>query len=664
MQSGAYDLGYLKYGITAVFVAYTIAFMLVTIVVAMTGQPRLETPLLVSLVAATATSLTVAVFMTRWLAGTTTPEPTTARNVASAMFTFSNAVGTLAGLVGQIFRALEIGMRSNELPDRDALGLMLEFAGFQGVDKLLLYLGICCTAGYLALRIIKAGARIFRDRRAEQSAAGAISLASIGLLIISILIGTPWQPAMSADEGLLLAKNIGATVAIGCTSIFAILLTAILLTFAAQTVAGLVSVGALSARSIEAHGRTLSFRARIFLEVMAGLFLAVIGFFVALSAFILFVDWIGDLGDFSSSQRELVTTRLASTVTITSAFFAVGSGLLILPLGAWLAFKGGIWSIGFGVKVWRRVATLISNGFEAFQRHFATVRERWTKARSRQRPLTAPDPLARAEPGRSLEKARNRQRHPIEAHTKAPVDTTVPSKAWKWERAALILICLVGGIAATRYFFERSHEVPDIETEITQLVDVQTTDVSPPIGYEFAKPWPVSPCAPPVGTLNWPLNVTDKLEVALDDCMLPEDVRTADDGVLVVVSVASFGPNSSSERQLALRRGTNIARWAYYRAPADMPIYVLNLGMALREDAFTVGWRQFGAVTGERPALAMLIRPFPEGTTVPPEDILLELNRNLSLERVKANFTDCELLKFEPTAGTEESLLRVPELTC
>ncbi len=205
---------------------------------------------------------------------------------------------------------------------------------------------------------------------------------------------------------------------------------------------------------------------------------------------------------------------------------------------------------------------------------------------------------------------------------------------------------------------------PDDDAQGGPVAEVEVTDEPAPPGFEFARPQAVTLCQAIPGGFDWALSSFDSFEIGLEDCILPEDIRGATDGVLIVVSVASFGDNQAREIELAMQRGVAISEWASLQTPADMPIYVLNLGMARGADSFSTGWRLFGRVTGERPALSLLIRPYPEGTIVPTQAILGELSENVSLESVSASFTNCELFKFEQTDDPAMRLVLVPEFTC
>lgn len=72
----------------------------------------------------------------------------------------------------------------------------------------------------------------------------------------------------------------------------------------------------------------------------------------------------------------------------------------------------------------------------------------------------------------------------------------------------------------------------------------------------------------------------------------------------------------------------------------------------------------FGDVKGVRPALAMMLDPFPEGSNVPVEEVLKELGDGLRFAETADRFTRCDLFQYVRAAPLGQELQRVPEFDC
>lgn len=658
------QLGYLKFAIAAVFWAYALAILILAIPATALGHSHLETPLLLSFVAVTSTSLVIAVCITRWL-GDATPQPYgETRDIASAMFTFSNAVGTLASLVGQIFKCFEMGWRDRQISDRDALSILLDQLGYDGIEKFVIYLFVCAILAVFSLLLVRSGAKVYKDRGTERSKAGGVAFISIILMTFGILVGTPWQPALSVEEGLTFARSTGAFLVTIAIIVFGVAIMAAMLIFATQHLAYLLSGRAYSIDPSPARESSGHVLARIAFELVIGLILAVAGIMILWRGAISYLLWVEKHAEFSGEQIESLNQSLAASfdIFVTAAAGAVA----LLIIGAIALLMVALTALGLlffkATRLW--LSSTIPTVVIVSKRMVRSIQSLVDAVQ-----LLRSQP--RSERPHSSFPANIDQNSSVRSPAKSDATISEPQMAGPLTSRrlngvsfafALLMSLFAVYFIAARYL-DDSGDTASI-AEVVEAAQETLDEVAQPVGYESAKPFPVAICEPPVGTLNWALSSTDKLEIALDDCRLADEVRAATDGVLVIVSVASMGPNSNAERELAMRRGIAIAQWASYRTPVDMPIYVLNLGMARRAEPFIIGWRQFGAVSGERPVLGMLIRPYPEGTAVPTTDILNELSQNLSLERVQANFTDCELFAFDADREIGTQLQIVPEFSC
>ncbi|MDP3458674.1 MAG: hypothetical protein Q8S09_05300, partial [Hyphomonas sp.] len=193
-----------------------------------------------------------------------------------------------------------------------------------------------------------------------------------------------------------------------------------------------------------------------------------------------------------------------------------------------------------------------------------------------------------------------------------------------------------------------------------------TTDATelPTLVLEDAIVQGISLCEVLPGATQWAEGTEEGFVIGLYGCALSNRVDESSAGALVLVSVASLEIDAEAERARALRRADALAQWSSFQVPDDVTVYVLNLGMALRDDAFATGWEVFGRIDGERPAVGALISPSPEGAVISISEVVTELVQILSSANAAESFTDCDLSIVEISEAGFATLQAVPDFDC
>ena len=118
-------LSYLGNGIAAIFIAYSLAWMVLSVPIAVLGHSQLEAPLLFAVIASTCTTMMVSILTTRGILREVSAVETGAKTLAGASHMFANSVGTLTIIVGQLVITVDTGCRKKDLYGIDALSLLL-----------------------------------------------------------------------------------------------------------------------------------------------------------------------------------------------------------------------------------------------------------------------------------------------------------------------------------------------------------------------------------------------------------------------------------------------------------------------------------------------------------------------------------------------------------
>lgn len=223
--------------------------------------------------------------------------------------------------------------------------------------------------------------------------------------------------------------------------------------------------------------------------------------------------------------------------------------------------------------------------------------------------------------------------------------------------AAMLVVAVPALIDSTRYS-ERPLP-PEAPPEI------MTSEPPPSPSVERMVPLSIALCEPRIGGMEWALGRDDRLELPLTACALPPWVKD-EYGTLVVIGAASRGVDESKEIDRALRRGSALAAWSSAQLSPRMRVFVLNLGMAKRDDAFRRGGYLWGASGGGRTAVGIVHSVTPRDAVIKDSDIANALRNEPALTEIARDFTTCDLYALDTTTitGTGPRLVPVADFKC
>lgn len=652
---------------TYLFFAFILAIWAVTTFQSVLGGTQYQSPLLFTLLAVTlATTLTGGiaggVFGTENSRG-----PGQVRAAATATYVFVNATGIVTVLVGQLSQTWEMGWKLHRVETQNAITVILELLPLQPEAFFTAYLIAtgCLAALSLALSAWAALGIISRPDPTPTDLANVGAL-SLFLLLIGMLAGTPWAPIDADTEAAMRLYGVSVIIFIAIIIFLCTLMFSLLMAHAMGKLAAI-----LAYRSTEAVTEfdPKQFAQKVALITWAFLRGAATGIFWA--AFTLGSFWI--FGLLVLDHFNLGTTEFQFRYA-NAAFGGITLAYRIVPwvlLGAFSIFviaafgKAALYGLGqlvilFFVVFWRALELLF---LVACRFIGSAIRHADRSVRF------AIDFVWPVSAGPKVVVPRESQKNKSKAQIVDPSEPAAPLPKFEAGNLALALIGLTVGasfvIVGSIWLLSRpegqsgdppselpSEEVTTDETELPTLV------------LEDAIIQGISLCEVLPGATQWTEGTEEGFVIGLYGCELSNRVDESSAGALVLVSVASLEVDAEAERARALRRADALAQWSSFQVPDDVTVYVLNLGMALREDAFATGWEVFGRIDGERPAVGALISPSPEGAVISISEVVEELVQILSSANAAESFTDCDLSIVKVSDEGLAILEAVPDFEC
>lgn len=650
----------IKWGLGFFLSAVVWAVFVVTTIQAYLGGTQYESPLLLTLLAVTASTMAVGVITAGVSSSAIAATDEHVAETATAAYVFANAAGTLATLIGHLAETWETGRATNDVGSHDALTIILDLLSLKPETYFISYLVVTGLFAALAFPLVLWGAQLIVGKHvAEPSELAGVGVLSLCLLVMGLLVGTPWAPVGEDTRAAMTAYGAGLRLTTLVLIVLSFAIYALLVVLSLGRFAAVFSFSAIRMGGKIGGENMLALAWQLIRQFFYGLLIGlaavcIIGlmwfFGVPLVAAIPTVS-----GDAGTRFVEAATQGLVDAAVWLLWASAAAAAVLLLRLFGKATIKGIAQLIGWAVVgLFNLIKLFIAFLFfiigVVIEGVMVSVRFVAWLFRPRAK-LTTTDPAKPPKPAKGGWFS--------DAWSRVAPKLSRPTIDWG-SIAKLVAGVAVFGVLAVgsvwAYNALRDLFPPQPEAPPEPITSATPEAPPPPAGFEFATAQPISLCEASPGGFNWALARDDRLEVALNDCVLPSRVHDAKNGVLVVVSVSSPSDNETEEKQRALRRARALAGWASLRTPSGMPVYVLNLGMARSERAFGIGWqRLFGDVQGVRPALASLLTPYPDGSTLPVSGLLQELANGLRYANVSTSFTDCQLLKFNPApaAATE-----------
>lgn len=681
MNAALAHLSNIRGAVASLVIAFVVVSAITNTMLAYLGGIEFQSPLLYTLLAVTTATLVVG-FLTAGIAASASEHSADqVRRTATASFVFANAAGTLTALIGHLSQTWEMGSRNYSIGSHDGATLVLGLLNLDPKTFFTAYLAVTAIIATLAFPLIIWGAHLIVGKRiatkTELNSVGAISLL---LLIFGLMIGTEWGAVDADTRQAMTAYGLGLRIAMLFVIFLCFGVYSILLVFSLSRFAALFSSSALRIGAKVAVQDIWPIVIRVIAEFGYGLL------FAAGSVMVLFVVWyygtqyLQTLDFLPQELRKRLIEAFAYGVLTAAviAFWAYAGSAAVIALSAFgpsvarlgrdflaLLFTGLFYLLKLVLAVCAFLLALAAQAANAatigIQRTHQSLLSYWHSIR----PKAKEAPPKEAKPPETV--SVKRPSKPAPSWSQVAPRSSWPKLDFNSLRVLVVGLFLSGVVLLACYVVFRALTAVFSVSPGSQETGIEEESVdeeSLPPGFERADPRPISVCQAVPGSLQWYVEREDTLEFSLDDCLLPPEVRQSNDGALVVVGVASVGGVESEEVARAVRRGKAIAQWASFQIPDTVPVYVLNLGMARREDAFAFGWELFGRVTGERPVLALHITPFPEGTIVPLSTIVDELGASLGASAALDHFTHCELYTFERNAPIGGELQPVQEFDC
>lgn len=674
-RSSAYDqLEPIRFGTAKTIWAAILLFVGTTALLALLDGKQMEAPLLATVVAASLATGAIWLITESVAASDPHTSPEDVRRKAMAAYVFANAAGTATTLCASFATTLENALKQKPLETHDGLTVILAPLRLNKDLSLVFYLIVTAIVAAASFYLVVRGGRFLKLEQPSNADLVTTGSASLLLLMFGLWIGTPWD-AVPFDttqpmDLLQYVLNLAWHALLLASALLVAFLYCLLVVFALSDWAKVWS------QSLLRYGTTFDAQNswRLFSVVMAEFWYGVL-WGTGVLAVCGFLWYTGELvfrlipGGWPTNQRSadgpsgpLVDIMGPATeIILWSVFILIAVALVVafvlffrlygyhLLIGVWVLMRllAGVLFAALKFVAWLLVValTVVAATLDVlvgFLPWLFSVSPNLTRSWGESvwsnlgfsigLPALAVGPLAKAFAAMVFGWL---------------VFVVVPSIPWS--------TLAVLPAATTTELKEETTETADAE---------ELSPTTPPRGFEDAFPSPVPVCEGQAGSFDWSLARSDRIEIALQDCMLPERVREAEDAVLVFASVASTGANQQREAELATDRGLAIAQWASRQVAQTVPIYVLNLGMAKSDRSFAVGWYAFGLVEGTRPALAMMLEPNPKGTVVPVEKVLSELSDVLMFAQTLDRFTDCDLFRYERSSVIGQEFERVPEFNC
>jgi len=617
--------------------AIFLAVLGLTSLTALFGSQQIEAPLLYTILITHAATLVVA-----WITSSVS-DVASANAVAQAnqqrgvaAFVFTNAAGAVVTLATNGMESWELGVPEN----RNALTILLE--GKFATPATYLFVYLLCIVGIasIALVLTVVGSRMFkRDRPADDVPTHLLSAFSIVMLVIAVSIGVSWKAtggntAQVMDawayvvRGLLVLAFLASIVTQG------LLLSVAATLFASTAANGVVRFGRRLV-SKNARDRLLRNLGTISLGVSVGLVIgaAAFGFGYVFYAVLQAVEPTNEIvRRMPATSEALLKASWDATIPI-----LLGVGVPCVMFAAWPHISAW-WeeTPSAAYEVW----SVVSRRFDAL---WLRIRDWWDRRKSISWRIT---PEWRA--------------------------------AWRWCVSALLwpVELLFGALAFLfAVAFHRGTAEFLLSGALVMLpLSTGRDDIYVPPPEEPAPP--TEPAPPPLEMLgssfvslcdprqlDWVLGSVDRFEVALDDCAMPASVEDTN-GALVVVAAASSGQELKTEVERATERGMALATWAVVRAPKPVHVYVLDLGMARREDAFSRSSYLFGNVRGPRPVPGVFLSAVPREALVTDADVSSQLGALLPIAELPGRFSKCDLYAFDKAGASAFKLRKIDGFAC
>ena len=645
---------------------------MVTTVRAYLGATQYEGPLLFTLLAVTASTMAISVITTGVSASGSNQDPNSVRRTATAYFVFVNAAGSITTLAGHVAEVLETGWDSHSIGTKDGLSLMLDLAQISHDAYFWTYIVANSALLCISLILVFYGASLIVGKReATQSELNTTGFISLCLLVTGLMIGFPWAP-VDADTRTAMASY-GA----GLRLITALIIFAAIAIYCFFSLLSLYSFAKIFSLSSLRIGRKINLQnigklaRRIIIEFLYGSVWAAAIAALCATVWFLTLVWIITWQVLPEEATKRIATGFAAGASIGSEFVL---WMLLSCLGI-VALRVFAKPVVYGFVeflIW-----FLQGFFGLLQMSVAatifTISVLVEAVLLIGRSITFLFNRSNRQPKHRASKSTTISKWFFDRWSRFAPTVSFPEVQWKAVARFIMGIAslsVVIGLCFWLYAWKAGTRdtVPVVEMPPTEDAEEASVDedtaVVPLPGFEFARAMNVTLCDPIPGAFNWALGREDALEVSLHDCILPSSVADAADGVLVVVSVASKSGNQEREEQRALNRARALASWAKINSPDKVRIYVLNLGMATNDTAFTSGWFTFGRVRGDRPVPALFIAPYPEGTEIPLSAVVSELSDSLKFARVADNFSQCELLSISENSSIGSALVPMEGFNC
>lgn len=650
----------------ATLAAYAFVFFAITSVVVMLGGKEVHAPILLTLCFATAASALVAS-----ITASTTPNTVSAELAeqrGNAAFVFSNSSGTFLTLMTALAECL------HEQAPKTNTGLSLLLAAFRVHEdhRLGWYIGSLIALAVISLTFVLVGAsRLNREDIRDASTYAVVRTCSVGLLVIGLAAGTNWGlvPFGQREVADLWATLGWTLVGLASVGAFSALFSYCVGVFLALITGGLVHLGR--------HVATLSAseRFRIALRQFGvGCCIVLLAYGVGYS--LLFVaEWaLRYLASVPSSTYQASWDALFAALTASSIAVLIAGAIVgvVIATVIWLprAKKAAVqrWqeTRTFITKVTAGVASIALAACVLFLRLLQTLRQ-----------IKLPDIRPPADhpfigPRRPLSLLLSRYAvATAKTAWRAFRDyglANIPRGPIARRVVLGVFVVVIAGSFTVRIVPDFQEidltiapiDVPQLTIEPVE-VDWTAPPVPPPLERVSVKP--VSICDLANSSVDWASGRDDVLEVPLERCRLPEEIRRST-GALVLVGLASSVGKTQRENQRALSRGAALARWATSKLLISNEVYILHLGVAQRTIPLRRYRDMFGDAVGERPVASVLVDPFPDDATLYTLDVSEELSNYMARRGVADDFSECALYRFRAEVPEKFQLQQVDSFDC
>lgn len=623
--------------VAATVVSYVTGFLAINAVGPLYGFTELQAPLLLTLLATNA-AIGLLVLLTQRRAQNSGRDDAVAHG--QAVFVFTTAAGALVTSVSNFFETWETRQVQN-----NAIELLIGALVDESDARLVIYLAFSMLIAVIAFFLVRRGAALALNPDAQTSR--DLPAFSNSLLTISLIVDSVWKPVPYDSEAIVFAWSI-ILLLIGLVvlSVFAFL-------WAKITCQALFAATSLLLNGIVEAGKSV--RPKTLIRLLALLVrrvsrgLARAAVFCGGAIFVLFATGLV-LDDLSNGTIPFVDQGLAlllrATLALSGHLLPVAIGIvgfvLVTQLGArvWSARRLVLSGLAAGTH---RVATAASTAFmfvargitltaTAFVNFLINCKRRLASAKLAdfksfdwsRLPRLLRWPLSRPSP---LEFALGLTCIFLLAQSSLPGSFGIARRA-----------AYAGSVA--------ERPAPIQWTDLLLQLDEEPVQIQLPefqIRLDGIRAARLQVCDLGPTNLDWVNASTTMLEVPASRCRIPTDAMIGRTGAVLLFAVASLGENQSREEQRSIARAKTLAATFQAQLSADIPVFVLDLGMAKSFNSFSSLSRIFPGTMGHRPAAAVFLEAIPDGAQITREDAFEFVAGQANLRHVSSEFTRCQI---------------------